>query len=332
MKSQSIQEYSVKKFLGEHCFDKALIVFSPTSVEKADLQQEIQTLEDHALSSTNIDYESLTSAFDGYSTYIGFGGGTAIDAAKFLSCRNPASTCIAIPSMLSTNVFATNKTAAVYKGYKKTVDSKLPDKIILDYGLLEKSMRENIFGLVDAFSIHTAMRDWLIANRKIAEPVGYRYLGWDTFILYKAQEIAKKIALRFPGNRVIIEEIFSVLIQAGYITNDWGCGRPESGSEHIVAKYIEELVSVPHAVAVTCGIAIVSQLQENKAATNELKQLGMFETVRNSKVTKEVLIQALQNVKPRKDRYTVIDLMVGYDGYLNADLINQLVQNSGLYD
>lgn len=331
--SQNIQTRSVKDVLKDLRLDNdALVIFSPTSVAKAGVQQEINDLGSYPLPATGINYESLTSAFDNYDTYVGFGGGTAIDIAKFLSHRNPPSTCIAIPSMLSTNVFATNKTAAIYKTHKKTVDSKLPDKVILDYDLLEKSMQENIFGLADALSIHTAMRDWLIADREGIEPVVYKFLGWDTSILYKAQEIVKKIALSFPDNEIIIEETFDVLLQAGYITNEWGCGRPESGSEHVVAKYIEELVSVPHAVAVTCGIAIVSQLQENHVAVTELMQLGMFDAVRNSEVTKEVLIKALQNVKPREGRYTVIDLWVGQDGHLNNELINQLVQNSGLYD
>lgn len=329
--SQDIRSCSTKEVLKGLKFNNALVVFSPTSVAKADVQQEINDLGFSTLSATGINYESL-SAFDDYDTYVGFGGGTAIDIAKFLSHRNPGSKCIAIPSMLSTNVFATNKTAAIYKTHKKTVDSKLPDTVILDHNLLEKSMQENIFGLADALSIHTAMRDWLIADREGAEPVEYKFLGWDASILYKAQEIVKKIDLPFPDNEAIIKETFDVLLQAGYITNEWGCGRPESGSEHIVAKYIEELVNVPHAVAVTCGIAIVSQLQRNHVAVTELMQLGMFDAVRNSKVTKEVLTKALQNVKPRKGRYTVIDLWVGYDDHLHNDLINQLVQNSGLYD
>ena len=330
--SQNIQTGSVKEVLKKLRFDNALVIFSPTSVAKAGVQQEINDLGFSTLSATGINYESL-SDFGDYDTYVGFGGGTAIDIAKFLSHRNPPSTCVAIPSMLSTNVFATNKTAAIYKTHKKTVDSKLPDTVILDYDLLEKSMQENIFGLADALSIHTAMRDWLIADRKGVEPVAYKFLGWDTSILYKAQEIVKNITAPFPDDATtVIQGIFDVLLQAGYITNEWGCGRPESGSEHIVAKYIEELVSVPHAVAVTCGIAIVSQLQKNHVAVTELMQLGMFDAVRNSEVTKEVLIQALQNVKPREGRYTVIDLWVGQDGHLHNDLINQLVQNSGLYD
>lgn len=331
--SQNIQARSVKDVLKDLRLCNALVIFSPTSVAKAGVQQEINDLGSYAMPAIGINYESLTSAFDDYDVYVGFGGGTAIDIAKFLSQRNPPSTCVAIPSMLSTNVFATNKTAAIYNTRKKTVDSKLPDTVILDYDLLKKSMQENIFGLADALSIHTAMRDWLIADRKGAEPVSYKFIGWDISILYKAQEIVKNITAPFPDDaETVIQETFDVLLQAGYITNEWGCGRPESGSEHIVAKYIEELVSVPHAVAVTCGIAIVSQLQKNHVAVTELRNLGMFDAVRNSEVTKEVLIQALQNVKPREGRYTVIDLWVGQDGHLHNDLINQLVQNSGLYD
>ena len=305
-------------------------MYSRTSVSKAQVADKVAKYD--VLPSTCLPYECLGPDLDGYDTYIGFGGGTAIDIAKFLSHRNSSSTCVAIPSMLSTNVFATNKTAAVYQTHKSTVDSKLPDTVVLDRDLLEKSMQETIFGLADALSIHTAVKDWLIADRDGVEFVSDKFLGWAIHILYRAQEIVKKTVLPLPDHKAIIEGTFDVLLQAGYITNEWGCGRPESGSEHIVAKCIEELVRVPHAVAVTCGIAIVSQLQQNREAVTELQQLGMLDAVRNSAVTKEVLVRALQNTRPRKGRYTVIDLYVDCDGHLSDTLINHLIQKSNLYD
>lgn len=305
---------------------KALMVYSPTTVNKLQAQSLLskcpKTVSSHQF------YDQLPDGLDGYEVYIGFGGGTAIDLAKFLSYKNPKSTCIAIPSMLSTNVFATNKTAAIYTDHKATIDSKLPEIVVKDIRALDRSALENLYGLADALSIHTASQDWLIADEAGAEPIHATTLGQSISILYKA----KKAANTHTYSSSLTESIFQVLLEAGYITNAWGCGRPESGSEHIIAKHIEELVSVPHALSVTCGIAIASQLQDNPSATIELKKLGMFQAVKDSKITPEILTEALLRLQPRAGRYTVIDRFVNENGHLNPLLIKELISGSGLYD
>lgn len=314
--------------LPQEILRNALVVFSPTTVKK--VQKNGKSFLNSAKAiSAHQRYDDLPTGVDGYSVYVGFGGGTAIDLAKYLSHRNPNSTCIAIPSMLSTNVFATNKTAAIYTDHKETIDSKLPDIVLKDNELLKLSWDENLYGLADAFSIHTAMRDWLIADEDGVEPVHLHTLGWDMSILYKAQQVLPS----FDQKEKTIDGIFNVLLEAGYITNDWGCGRPESGSEHIVAKSIEELVNVPHGLSVTCGIAIVSQLQDNfDTATRELIRLGMYQKVKSSIITPEVLADALKRVQPRPGRYTVIDRFVNKEGHLEHDLIADLISGSQLYD
>lgn len=287
----------------------AVILYSPTTLEKMLKANLISgsyiSSHPHIEISANsgVSYDTLEVLAKGAKVYIGLGGGTAIDVAKYLAYKSKAH-CIAIPSMLSTNVFATNKVAVIRDGVKRTEDAKLPDEVIFDRKLLELSPKQNLYGLVDVLSICTALEDWLIAFNDQEELIDYNIFGKASVILSRARNL---IDGHLP-DCIDPLSIFSVVLSAGYITNEYGNGRPESGSEHIIAKEIEALVKVPHALAVTCGIAVVSQLQNNfKRAVFELDRLHMGTEVRNSQITPEILKQAILNAKPRDDRYTVIN-------------------------
>ncbi len=324
--NQTILHSSVRQVIKNLRNKDVLLVYSPTTVDKsiaANLLSfgDLELCDSISISNNNlsrVSYDALRVDM-GYEVYVGFGGGTAIDVAKFLSYNNKGSKCIVIPSMLSTNVFATNKVAAIRQDGKHTEDAKLPEEVVYDEALLNLSKTESLYGLADAFSICTALHDWQVADSWEKEAIHKEIYNRAEGILNDARELAKN-----PTNL----GIFKVLQQAGYITNDYGSGRPESGSEHIIAKEIEHLVSVPHALAVTCGIAITSLLQNTYIpATKPLKQVGVFQQIRHSAITPEILNQALCKVHPREDRYTILDVEP-----ISKDLIPSLISRSGLYD
>lgn len=298
---QRICRGNLRKLFREKVDENSILIASATSLRKM-YNTRLLSLRD--IASRQIVW-GTNKSFDGYNslskvdTYIGFGGGTAIDIAKYLATVNNAR-CIAIPSMLSTNAFATNKVAKVTLDNKITVDAVLPEEIWYDDEVINLSKRENIFGLADAFSIYTALYDWEISNEKINHDIYKR--SWDTYVR----------ALDFVHERKSSQrEIFDILLEAGYVTNDYGSGRPESGSEHIIAKEIEKLVKVPHALAVVCGICIASLVQNRPSdeyADNytAFDAMGLFKAIHTS-IPPSVLKQALLNVRPRDDRETCLD-------------------------
>ncbi len=298
---QRICHGNLRKMFREKVDENSILIASATSLRKM-YNTRLLSLKD--IASRQIVW-GINKSFDAYNslskvnTYIGFGGGTAIDIAKYLATANNAR-CIAIPSMLSTNAFATNKVAKVTPDNKITVDAVLPDEIWYDDEVINLSKRENIFGLADAFSIYTALYDWEISSEKIDSNIYTR--SWDTYVR----------AIDFVHDcKSSQREIFNILLEAGYVTNDYGSGRPESGSEHIIAKEIEKIVKVPHALAVVCGICISSLIQNRPSDEytdnyTAFDAMGMFKAIHTS-IPPSILKQALLNVRPRDDRETCLD-------------------------
>lgn len=308
--------------------DNSILIASATSLRKT-YDTRLFTLKD--TTSRKIIW-GINKTFDEYlkfsnaDTYIGFGGGTAIDIAKYLAKEYNAR-CVAIPSMLSTNAFATNKVAKVTPDNKITVDGVLPHEIWYDDEILALSKTENIYGLADAFSIYTALYDWETSSEPINNDIFKR--AWNTYM--DALEYTHK-------HKRSQKEIFDILLEAGYITNDYGSGRPESGSEHIVAKEIEKLIKIPHALAVVCGISIISIIQgrpqdEIDANRRAFDIMGIMHSIRQ-RVPRDILEQALMNVRPRHDRETCLnkDCFVYYDKGKKLDAIRQLINESRVYE
>lgn len=236
----------------------------------------------------------------------GLGGGTTIDVAKYLAKKHNL-LCCAIPSMLSTNVFATNKIATIRDGKKTTEDGVLPDVVYIDERLLKESHRENLLGLIDALSISTALQDWQIADACGEERINPAIYSWAEAILSKV--------LHVPKNGFTIRQIVDVLTQAGHITNEYGNGRPESGSEHIFAKNLEEHIHIHHSLAVAMGILCMRMLQNNnipkELLTGCFRSLGVFDALMDFYFKHPeldgILEDVLDTLSPRPDRYTILD-------------------------
>ena len=164
-----------------------------------------------------------------------------------------------------------------------------------------------IYGLADVFSIYTALYDWKIAEKDILEKI-------DDNIYNMAEKLFKEV-LEFVNNNELKDisenniKLFQFIGTAGYITNLYGTGRPESGSEHILAKEIEKRVNIPHGISVSVGIIIMSIIQEqyNNNIVKSIMKLGILDKGKSYGLNLKTIADSLNNVKQRKDRYTIIN-------------------------
>lgn len=292
-----------------------LFIYSPTSLEKINFKNDNIIMENwHNISKDINKIEQYMKKLTNIKEIVTFGGGSTIDIGKYISFKlNIKHTCI--PSMLSTNSYATNKVALIKNGEKITIDAKIPNKIIIDDYILKFSQKENLYGLADVLSIYTALYDWKIAKEDIDEKI-------DMKIFLKAENLLNEL-LEFINNNSLNNikknnmELFKFIGIAGYITNLYGSGRPESGSEHIFAKELEKNLDIHHGISVSLGIIIMTIMQE-RDEKEILKIIEKIEVLNNRKqfgVDKEIIKKCIENLKPRSDRYTIIDRQIKNNVY-----------------
>ena len=209
--------------------------------------------------------------------------------------------------MLSTNSYATNKTSLIKGKQKITIETKIPDTIIIDENLLKLSKKENIYGLADVFSIYTALNDWIIAKEDIDEVIDIK--------IYNMAENLLKNTINFVNNNnyeAIINDnmkLYELIGVSGYITNIYGTGRPESGSEHIMAKEIERNIDIPHGISVSIGILIMGIMQKRNIndILKVINKLKIFDNASKFGLNNEIIKKCFLNLKPRIDRYKKIE-------------------------
>ncbi len=290
--------------------ENILFIYSPTSIEKVNITNRKIKMENwHNISKDIQQIERYIENLSSIKEIVTFGGGSTIDIGKYISnILNVKYTCI--PSMLSTNSYATNKVALIKNGSKITLGAKMPDRIIIDDQLLKLSKNENLYGLADVLSIYTALYDWEIAEKDIKEKINYGTYNKAENLLNEVLEFVRDNSLEN-----IIEsnmQLFKFIGIAGYITNLYGTGRPESGSEHILAKEIEKKINVPHGMSVSIGILIMSLLQERNLdnVLDAIIKMGILNNCNKYGLTKDIITESFFNVKPRDDRYTIINRYV----------------------
>lgn len=298
--------YRIEKFLSIHQSD-SLFIYSPSALKNLTIQNLDNKINIHNLNK-NVEFlDKIDLNLQNINNIIAIGGGSVIDIAKYLSYKLDKK-LIVVLSAISTNAFSTNK-ACLYVGNQKvTILTKEPDEVVYCDDYLAKANKINLLGLMDVLSIHTALKDWELSCVHNKEHLDYCF--------NLAKKLLKKVVLFL--NKKTYEEIINnrkfilkVVCKSGVITNLYGSGRPESASEHIIAKFIEyQFDTIPHGIAVANGIILASIMQNNidYDVINLLKKLGICEFNLNYLIDEKFVFKILTMLKPRPDRFTIIDL------------------------
>ena len=238
---------------------------------------------------------------------ITFGGGTSTDIGKYISMKLN-NELICIPSMLSTNSYSTNKVALLVDGVKRTLDAKEPDCIILDENILNLSRDINTYGLVDILSIHTAIKDWEISVKYNNESLADEYYE-AKILLNEIIEFILSNSIESISNDIL--KVYEFIGRSGEITNKYGSGKPESGSEHIFAKVIESKLNIPHGLSVVHGIILMSIAQDNldNKVLECIKKLDLINKSIKYGLNSDLIKECLDEVTIRKDRFCIINIM-----------------------
>lgn len=262
---------------------------------------------------TAYNLEDLVNAYSPHSgEIVAIGAGGVLDPAKYLAARFEKSLTV-IPTALSTNSFATNRSSFLKENSKVSMITKAPDCVVLDMETLSKAGILNSFGLIETVSTVTAKIDWRIARESKKENDSEMIRERSEKLIRDTMELLK-FSNNLPEH---LPELLKNLTESGQLTIAFGTGRPVSGAEHIISAYIENLLHCPHGAGLYIGIQIADKLHKirgvsdgNSGDVSEgLELLSEIKEYVREFLPEKLVRTSLRHLEPREGRYTVLDIV-----------------------
>ena len=206
--------------------------------------------------------EAVERALPAVDAVVGLGGGTAIDAAKFIGWRRhiPVDE---IPSIVSVDACVTKSVAVRAGGHVTYIGHVVPRNVLVDYTLVQGAPpRLNRSGVGDILCAHTALWDWRLAHEQTGEAydegAAAAVQGWLDQIPRQATHVSR---VDPEGIRFIVDAFADISI----ICRRFGSSRPQEASEHTFAYNAEFQTGKQflHGELVALGAYVIATLQGN---------------------------------------------------------------------
>ncbi len=192
------------------------------------------------------------------------GGGLAVDGAKYLARRHNLP-LVCIPTAITVDAFLTWASGYRQGGVVRYLETKPPDRVILDYDLLAQAPAHlRAAGICDVLSIATGLWDWRFAHQQGKNPPGMHYIPYvDTVAQGILQGMLDCAESAGAGQRDGLKQLVDLLALEVQLCNLIGHSRPEEGSEHYFAYAAENLMGkgLPHGDLVSSGILLMAERQ-----------------------------------------------------------------------
>jgi len=279
------------------------------------------------------DIDSIVSFVDkgGFDIIVPIGGGTVIDWGKHSGFKLDKEV-VCIPSTLSGNGMFTEK-AIFYRFDEKQEDrvrasevSGPPEKIIFDINLIKDLLgmdlgngitpeRANRAGAGDILSIYPALLDWELAIAAGKEQNDQ--VIWD--LADDIMEITRNNAEFIRDNTELgMILLIEIMAEASLLNMRYGTSRPKDGSEHLLADEIDKIqpddMAKLHGEQVAIASLIMGYLYSTDydiTAYSQISELaaalGLPMNPEEIGWTKEMILEAIQRVRVRADKYTYFD-------------------------
>eukprot|EP00039_Didymoeca_costata_P020537 m.341614 g.341614 ORF g.341614 m.341614 type:complete len:359 (-) comp20260_c0_seq1:44-1120(-) len=240
------------KFVKEDNCHTEFIIYCVESLDAETLQKELQTLvEKHGK----------------INTIVGFGGGQAIDVAKFFSWTLGGVPLFQIPTALTVDAPWGHRAAIRYDGIVRYVGFAVPSAVYIDYDVIMSApKRLNVSGVADVLCFHTAHHDWALAE-KHKEAGNWPY---DSEVVAEAQSRLQALLNNLEEVQNMTEKGIRTLVQAfqygGAAFHAYGWNpRPLEGFDHLFFYALEHRTGKHfiHGYPVALGIWLGSLLQKN---------------------------------------------------------------------
>jgi len=199
---------------------------------------------------------------------IGFGGGKALDVAKYIAflSRLPY---LSMPTSLSNDGFCSPQSSLTIGDRRHPLPSAMPFGVILDTAVCLNAP-EILWhsGVGDLVSKFTAVTDWKMAFHAMGTPV-------DDFAALLSDASVYQFLARPTRDLEGMRLLGTALLLNGISMSICGSSRPASGSEHLISHALDSVSKRPRLHGLQVGVAtyLISLLQ----GQNSRRIAGLFD-------------------------------------------------------
>jgi glycerol-1-phosphate dehydrogenase [NAD(P)+] len=219
----------------------------------------------HDMELTKLDRDVERTSDDGAEVIVGFGGGTALDTAKYLAWKRGLP-LVQIPTITSVDAGFTDAIGVRSEGRVRYVGTIVPEEVVLDIDLIRSApIHLNRAGVGDVLSCQTGLHDWRaavaagegVAWNEAAAALGETLLG----------ELDSVVVDIHDGSPDGIRWLAASYRRIGAACAALGHSRFEEGSEHFWAYAYEHATGAHHVHGELISFAVVAiaHVQSNDA-------------------------------------------------------------------
>jgi len=256
----------------------------------------------------SIGFEKVAELFGGCSAnadaIIGFGGGKALDVAKYIAflCQRPY---LSVPTSLSNDGFCSPQSSLTVGDRRRPLPSAMPFGVILDTAVCLNAP-EILWhsGVGDLVSKFTAVTDWKMAFHARGTPV-------DDFAALLSDASVYQFLARPVRDLEGMILLGTALLLNGISMSICGSSRPASGSEHLISHALDTLSKRPRLHGLQVGVAtyLISllQAQHSERIATLFEATGFWRAIASDPFDRAEWLEAAR-VAPsiKSDFYTVL--------------------------
>ena len=251
---------------------------------------------------------------------VGFGGGKALDVAKYVAflTRIPY---IAVPTSLSNDGFCSPQSSLTLEGQRKSLPSTMPFGVVIDTEVcLAAPEILWLAGVGDLVAKLTAVTDWKLAFNAAGTLV-------DDFAALLSDATVFQFIARPQRDLEGVRLLGTSLMLNGIAMEVCGSSRPASGSEHLISHALDSLGGKPRMHGLQVGVAtyLVSLLQQQNSAliADLFEKTGFWRAIERDPFRRTDWLEALRRAPAiKQDFYTVLssrDCLPAAEEFLRTD-------------
>lgn len=253
-------------------------------------------------------FEHATELFTrlprGAGAVVGFGGGRALDVAKYVAFL-AGLPYLAVPTSLSNDGFCSPQSSLTQEGRRRSLRAEMPSGVVIDTDVCLRAPDTLWWsGIGDLVAKVTATADWKLAFHARGTPVNdfAALLSDATVFQFMARPVKDLEGMRLLATSLMLN---------GVAMEVSGSSRPASGSEHLLSHALDSLAARPRLHGLQVGVAtyVISRLQgqgmERIAAV--LDTTGFWKGITADPFSRREWLEAVRLAPTVKDDfYTVL--------------------------